>query len=895
MTGEQRSLSALVTAVATVLEPLDDAVFMIDLDGCLLFANGVLRAALTLDLDTAVGHPFDPASHSIDRELSARHMARAQAGESVRYHGVGSRPDGSPFATEVALVPIRVAGTIAGVLGIARDITADDETAWESRESEELLRFAGKLARFGGWSMDARTRRIEMSHDTRRMFGLPGLPDITDLAWGLHPPAERERMAATLEACLTHGIAFDVESVMITTSGRAIHVRTIGEAERDSDGTILRAHGAVWDISEQVAARERERDLEERLSTTLTTISDGIVFLDLDWRITFVNPRAVRMLGRTEEEMVGHIAWDLFPAVLKSGFYTAFAQALASLEKSSYRGFYAETGRWFDATAYPTPTGLAVYLRDVTSEETARIDAERAQQRIAHQAALLDIARDAIIVRDLDNRIEYWNKAAEDIYGWTAEEAIGRGAHELLYDDREALDAATRDVLRDGYFIGEIEQRHRSGRRIIADCRWQLVLDDEGVPRSIMAVNSDITDYRREQEERARAERLESLGTLAGGIAHDLNNVLTPILMSVQLLEHDEHDEGKLELLSTVETAVKRGAEMVRQVLSFARGVDGRRIPVDLDRMLDDVVSYARESLPTGIELEIDRPPRLPGTVGDPTQLLQVFINLVSNARDALQGTGALRLRARLAEFDEPFTTVSHEVRPGPYALISVEDTGEGMAPEVVAKVFEPFFTTKEQGRGTGLGLATSLAIVRSHGGFVQVESELGHGTRFDIGVPATSVPDGDTRSDRPSADDLPRGIGELILVADDEAAILQVCRQTLEAHGYRTLGASNGREAIAIIESEGTAVDLLLTDMMMPVMDGAETSAYLEEHHPEIPIIAASGLNAHGDVSDSIGMGISRFLPKPYATSVLLKAVRDTLDERRESFQGDGDERMTP
>ena len=884
---EHPSLSGVVSTLRAAMEHLGDSVYVLDPSGRVVYANAALRRELNASEAEITGTQFTPSVRTDDHDLARRERERALAGHATNYRGVGIRLDGSRFVADVSLSPVHVDGVVVGVLGIARDVTAEAELVSESRESEELLRFAGRLARFGGWSVDARTRRVDMTHDTRRLFGLPGLPDVTELAWALHPPSELERFTAALERCLTEGVAFDIESVMVSTSGAELSVRTIGEAERASDGTILRAHGAVWDVTEEVAARRRENELEERLSTTLNTISDGIVFLDLDWRITFVNPPAVRMLGRTEEEIVGQVAWELFPAALKSGFYTAFSEALATLERSSYRGFYGDTGRWFDTTAYPTPTGLAVYLRDVTAEETARIDAESAQQRIAQQAALLDIANDAIIVRDLEGRIEYWNRAAEQIYGWTAEEVIGRRASEFMYAEADAFDAATVEVLRHGVYTVELEQRHRSGRTIIADCRWQLVRDDNGEPRSIMAVNSDITDYRREQESTARAQRLESLGTLAGGIAHDLNNVLTPILMSVQLLQHDERDSGRLELLDTIETAVKRGAEMIRQVLSFARGVDGRRIPVDLDRLLDDLVAFAREALPPSITLDVDRPERLVGAVGDPTQMLQVLINLVSNARDAMPAGGTLRVSARVLELDGPYPTVSHEAPPGTYAVVSVEDSGTGIPADVAQKIFEPFFTTKEHGHGTGLGLATSLAIARSHGGFMQLYTEPEHGTRFDFGLPVTTTP---LTTSIPRRDDdsaLPRGNGEMVLVVDDEAAILQVCRQTLEAHGYRTLGASHGREAIAIIEGGSAQVDLLLTDMMMPVMDGADTSAYVEEHHPNIPIIAASGLTAHADVTDGVGMGISRFLPKPYTARVLLRAVHDTLAEHRARHVG--------
>ena len=461
---------------------------------------------------------------------------------------------------------------------------------------------------------------------------------------------------------------------------------------------------------------------------------------------------------------------------------------------------------------------------------------------------------------------------------------------ELIYDNLDEFNAAADEVMREGYWAGELIQRTRGGRSIVADCRWQVLHSADGEPEAVLCVNTDITAYRREQETRARSQRMESLGTLAGGIAHDLNNVLTPILMSAQLLAHDERDPGRLELLTTLESSVKRGAEMVRQVLAFARGVEGRRDSVSMDTLLDDLEAYARDALPPTIALEVTRPESLASSTGDATQFMQVMINLLLNARDAMTEGGRLRVSAAIEQYDTDVVSIGHTASAGDYAVFSVEDSGHGMTPDVVAKVFEPFFTTKEAGKGTGLGLSTTLAIVRSHGGFLQVYSEPEHGTCFRVGIPISST----VAQSRPTLADgepLPHGEGEHVLVVDDEEFVRRITCQTLEAHGFRTTQAANGQEAIDFIESGSDRVDLVITDMMMPVMDGAVTTAYLEEHHPEIPIIAASGLTSHGDSSGSVGMGVSRFLPKPYTTSLLLRTVRDTLREH-ESEHEDEDER---
>jgi len=745
----------------------------------------------------------------------------------------------------------------------------------------ELLRIAGSMARFGGWAVDRETGSLELSAEARGIFGLPpsGTLDF-DAVFALHPEEWRPIVAAHLERCLTHGESFDLESPMRTTEGALLTIRTIGKAARDDQGRILRAHGAVWDVTAVARERERARELEKRLELTLTTITDGVFFLDHDGRYTFVNPRGAQMVRRVPDDLIGRTMLEVFPEAAGTPFAEALEAAFRAGERVVAREHYAPLDATLEATFYPSEDGIAVYLKDVSDDERLKIELRSTAARLAHQAALIEASRDAMIVRGLDGRISYWNRAAESLYGWSASEAVGLSERDLLYDDPALFDDAVADTIRDDYWSGELDQRTRSGRALVAECRWQLLRDAGGAPESVFAVVSDVTAEKKAQEARLRAQRMESLGTLAGGIAHDLNNVLTPILMSVQLLELDETDPQRREILTTMEGAVKRGADMIRQVLSFARGVEGRRIAVDMPRLVDDVVAYARSVLPGSVHLDLALEDGLPATSGDPTQLLQILVNLVTNARDAMPNGGTLRIRSSELVLEDTYSSVSHLAMPGRYVAIDVEDSGHGMSGEIVEKVFEPFFTTKDVGKGTGLGLATSLAIVRSHGGFMQVYSELGRGTRFTVGLPVASHPRTDPRSaTRPEAL-LPRGQGERVLVVDDESTILQITCQTLELNGYRTVRAANGREALEVIERCEEPIDLVLTDMMMPVMDGAALSAQLEEAHPEIPVVAASGLNSNGGVARAVGMGVSRFLPKPYTTSMLLTTVRDALLE---------------
>jgi PAS domain S-box-containing protein len=351
-------------------------------------------------------------------------------------------------------------------------------------------------------------------------------------------------------------------------------------------------------------------------------------------------------------------------------------------------------------------------------------DVVESRRELADRAELLDAARDAIVVRDLDGSIRYWNRSAAQLYGWSREEVTGRSVRDLVYADPAAFDRANAAVRERGYWIGELHQQTRDGRTIVVECRWQVMTDEEGTPTSIFTVNTDITEQKRQQELEFRTQRLESLGTLAGGIAHDLNNTLAPILLAIQMLKSTDQDERATRLLASAELAAQRGADMVRQVLSFARGVEGEWGPVALGDLLDEFAMFCVDTMPKSIDVRLDRPADLGLVLGDSTQLLQVFVNLVTNARDSMQDGGVLTIRAR-------------EIADRSQVSIEIEDTGHGMDTAIAAKIFDPFFTTKEVGHGTGLGLSTSLAIVQSHGGTIELRTEPGRGTVVDVRLPA--------------------------------------------------------------------------------------------------------------------------------------------------------------
>ncbi len=504
------------------------------------------------------------------------------------------------------------------------------------------------------------------------------------------------------------------------------------------------------------------------------------------------------------------------------------------------------------------------------------LERRRAEQKIREQAALLDVATDAILVQNLQDQIVFWNKGAQRMYGWKAEEALGQDANQLLCkaEDLSRLEELRTLVALEGSWYGELKQVKKDGKEMIVESRWTLVQNEQDKPISILIVNTDITEKKQLEAQFLRAQRMESIGTLASGIAHDLNNVLAPILMSVQLLSLKLHDDQTRQWLKILEDNARRGAELVKQVVSFARGVKGERTLVQVRHIISEIKQIAKETFPKSIDVLTDIAQDLWTVSGDATQLHQVLMNLCVNARDALLDGGTLSISAKNLVFDEQSARMNLEAKPSPYIVIKVSDTGTGIPPEILDRIFDPFFTTKELGKGTGLGLSTVLGIVKSHGGFVNVLSRLGEGTTFEVYLPALAA------THKPTTEDpeIPRGHGELILVVDDEAAIRQITQTSLETYTYKVLTACDGIEALALYAQHKDEISVVLIDMMMPAMDGVMTIRTLRKINPQIKIVAVSGLASNEKLAQARHLGVQTFLYKPYTTKELLKTINGVL-----------------
>ena len=672
------------------------------------------------------------------------------------------------------------------------------------------------------------------------------------------------------------------ETLRRRKDGRLINVSLTASPIKDEAGRPIGVSKIARDITERKHAEEQLLWKTAFFEAQVNSALDGMMVVDREGKTILQNQRMLELWNippeiASQEDEGLRLEWVTGQVKNPAEFAAKVSYLYSHPGEVSRDEIELADGRVFDRYSAPVLGLEGKYygriwaFRDVTERK-------RDQERIAEQAALLDKTHDAVLVRDLEGNLLFWNQGAERMYGHTRDEVIGRNVGALLYTDPKKFTEPNRRAISEGEWTGELQHLTKGRGEITVECRWTLVRDNEGRPKSVLAINTDITEKKKVEAQFMRAQRMESIGTLAGGVAHDLNNILAPIMMSIDILKPLSSDPRAVKILETIEVSAKRGADIVRQVLSFARGLEGQRIEVQPKDLVRDLESIIKDTFPKDIRLQFSVPAETWPILGDPTQIHQILLNLCVNARDAMPNGGSLNISAQNSVLDNQYAAMNIQAKPGRYVNISVTDSGTGMPAELIDKIFEPFFTTKDPTKGTGLGLSTVMAIVKSHDGIINVYSEPGHGTTFQIYLPAIDAAGG--QKEKLDEREMPRGHGETVLVIDDEASILTITGQTLEAFGYRVLKAIDGADALSVYVQHRQEVAVVLTDMMMPVMDGPATIHALLRINPAVKIIAASGLNANGGVARAAGVGVKHFLTKPYTASAMLKMLRDVLDE---------------
>lgn len=520
-----------------------------------------------------------------------------------------------------------------------------------------------------------------------------------------------------------------------------------------------------------------------------------------------------------------------------------------------------------------TTVGISVFGRDITAQRQTDL-------RLREQAALLDQAGDAIIVTHLDGRIKYWNSAAERLFGHARDTLLGRDLAEFF--PALTLDLFTRtEAMAPGAseWQQEIVLADRGGQPIDVDLRISLATDAAGRPNGRILIGTDITQRKKLQEQFLRAQRLESIGMLAAGIAHDLNNILAPIGMLSGILRRKLTDRSDERYLATLDSCAKRGTGLVRQILSFAHGITGETSAVQVKHLLRDIVQMITETFPKSIILDTHIPTDLWPIKCNPTQIHQVLLNLCVNARDAMPNGGTLTIRGDNLTLDDDDAAKVPGAKPGNWLVLHVQDSGTGMPPELLARIWEPFFTTKGIDKGTGLGLPTVRGIIETHEGFITIETAVGRGTTFKVYLPVAENSAGEQSREitRKSG----RGHGEAVLVADDEATIRDTTSALLASEGYRPFTAPNGLEALKLLESRTADFSLVITDQEMPILGGTELARTIRARFPHLKVLGISGSVGAAEISGANQKGlVDAFLPKPFTEHDLLATVENLLQK---------------
>jgi len=787
-------------------------------------------------------------------------------------------PAGNPQWVQTDKVPLRdPSGKVVGILVMAQDITERMQNEESLREKNALIRIASRITRTGGWALELPSQRVFWADEVFDIFEYPLGDELSlDMALAMYPDHSRPRISALIEECARNGTPFDIEIEAVTALRRPIWARVRGEAERRTDGSILRVHGAFQDITE----RRRSEEILHLLRSAVEQSTESILITDaqLDLpgpRIVFVNPAFTRMTGYTAADVIG-----LTPRILQ-GPHTdrAVMQRLRdNLQHGQvFRGQainYRKDGEEFPLEWEVAPirdaqgvvTHFVALQRDIAERKTS----EMALQRFR---ALLDQSNDTLEVVDPETgRFIDVNDRGCTTHGYTREEFLKL----TVSDINPAISPAEWLRVRDGIQLrgfrsAEGVRRRKDGTTFPVEFSSKWVRLDRDY---IVSVVRDTTERKASEERLLHAQRIENIGMLAAGVAHDLNNILAPMLMAASILQSRITDEGDRRMLVMVETSAQRGAALVRQILSFSQASGGEQQVLQVKHLLRDIAMIVQETFPKSLTFVEEIDSELWTILADVTQIHQVLLNLCINARDAMPGKGTLTLRAANCRLDEAAARTLEGASAGNWLKLEVSDTGTGIPPEVLAHIWEPFFTTKAPGKGTGLGLSTVRGIVERHLGFINVQTQPGRGTTFSLYLPTA---EGSTRTE-PGLGSVSDGHGELILVVEDEESMREIINEMLTLHHYRVMTAADGIGGIALVAKHGLEIRLVITDFNMPGLTGEGFARVARALNATVKILGMSG----GDEGRKAAVGTDpfadAFLVKPFTPQDLLLQVQRLL-----------------
>lgn len=764
---------------------------------------------------------------------------------------------------------------------LCRHLKEVEKARLHAEEMALLLSEAQGLADIGTWDYHPNSGHLYWSPETCALFGIrpEDFAGTREAFFKFVVPEDLEGLHQAHEKSNKDPGLVEVEYRIRRPNGQIRWMYERGKVVKDDQGNKVRRLGVIMDITEKKeyessldASEIRFRQLAESMPMIVWTASP-------DGEVDYLNHHFFEYTGvPTDAPPATRWQETLHPDDLEQCIQTWTGCISTGRDYNiefRLRRAHDCVYRWFRVQALPIRDsngnilkwyGTALDIDDVKSLERQAVDLAGSLKMT------MESITDAFITMDQNWRLTYINGEAEKRFHRPREACIEKVLWEVFPDmigttfEKECRRAMEEEI--SVSFVEYYEQLEK----------WfetRAYPSDQGLAVSM----HDITDRKRLEAQFLRAQRMESIGTLAGGIAHDLNNALAPILMSLGILKEMVENEQGQSLLQTVEQSARRGADLVRQVLAFAKGIEGQHTLVDVTYILKDLQTIVRDTFPKNIDFKMETPAFIKSVKGDPTQLHQVFINLILNARDAMPTGGRITVKLEERVVDEFYNSFNLDGQPGTYVVVTVADNGMGISKKIQGKVFEPFFTTKETGKGTGLGLSTTHAIVKSHSGFINLYSEPGNGSEFKVYLPVCTMEELIPIQDQ-KADIIPLGKGEWILVVDDEEAVLKVATRILEKAGYKVLTAVNGVEALSLYTANMEKIKVVLTDMAMPIMDGPATIFALKSINTNVKIIGSSGYDSKSHFRESASPLLQHFIPKPYVAESLLRIIRKVLDE---------------
>jgi two-component system, cell cycle sensor histidine kinase and response regulator CckA len=873
-----------------LIENSRDPITVLGPDGSIQYSSPALEQTLGYAVGGTLGANALGEVHPEDRERVEETFQRlvAEKGAVAHIQYRVAHADGSWRIFDTIAQNMLAEPMISGIVVNSRDVTELRRAEADLVETSRLLRQVMESLEESILVVDLSTGRIRQCNAAvSEMFGYSAEELVGKPAADIYvSKEERDKFIEGAYPTLRSGHVFKAEWRMRRRDGSVFptdHMISLLEPSRGLEGGIVHV---IRDRTDRVKQEQQVRFQAELLDR----VAQPVIAVDDDGSVTYWNPAVAELTGYAAEEVLGRSVRDL--VVVREDVHLA-AEAEKSVNRGeNWRGEIRIRTRGGDERIMLAtdrtgvrPDGsiggrIATGI-DVTELRRAERARESAMKQVEFQAHLLGAVGQAVIATDAQGRVTYWNRAAEELYGWSADEAMGQLISDLTPAEtsREQAESILRALQEGATWSGDFEVRRKSGEKFIASVMDAPLLDERGKLIGMIGISHDVTESRQLADQLRQAQKMEAIGRLAGGVAHDFNNLLTAIkghagLLLEELDPASEAADDARHILSSAD----RAATLTRQLLAFSRKQVLESRKIDLSAAVTDLEPMLQRLIPERIELSIENRAPDPIVYADPTQLHQVIMNLVVNAVDAIRDNGRIELtleeyemtEARAAEF--PW-----QAKTGRYVCLTVKDSGHGMSPEVSRQIFEPFFTTKPEGQGTGLGLATVYGIVKQSGGHILVDSEPGAGTTFRVLLPLT---DGTPESLQPAREGRGAkvsGSGKVVLLVEDDDAVRGLARRVLEQNGFDVLVAANGRQALELVKGV-KKLDLVLSDVVMPEMGGPELAVQVRRKWPTLPVVLMSGYS-EADLRGEVREHGDAFLTKPFTPSSLLSVLATVGD----------------